>query len=156
MKKLFILFFSLALCASQISAQPEDMAKSKMKMANYLELTAEQESKISDLKLQLKKEIMPLESEIGQFRSNINLELTSDNFSESKIKKLTEDIARLQKEIHFKRIMHQKAIRDMLTAEQKKKFDLHLLSQREPRGVEGPGFQHRSHQFPSKTLDRDY
>lgn len=156
MQKLLFLIVGLFLCANPIFTQPEDAAKPKRNMAHNLELSTEQESKISDLKLQFKKEIIPLKSEIDQLRSNINLELTSDNFSESRIKKLTEDIASLQKDIHFKRIMNQKAIRDLLTAEQKKKFDLHLLSQREFRGEEGPGFQHRAHHSPSVPPDKDF
>jgi Spy/CpxP family protein refolding chaperone len=156
MQKVIFLISGLLLCATAIFAQPEDAVKPKRNMIRNLELTAEQESKISDLKLQFKKDIMPLESEVDQLRSTINLELTSDNFSESKIKKLTEDIARLQKDIQFKRIMHQKAIRDILTVEQKKKFDLHLLSHREFRGEERPGFQHRSHHSPSGPSEREF
>jgi Spy/CpxP family protein refolding chaperone len=156
MQKLVFIIVALFLWTNPIFSQPEDMAKPKRNMAHNLELSTEQESKISDLQLKFKKEIIPLDSEIDQLRSDINLELTSDNFSESKIKKLTEDISRLQKDLEFKRILHQRAIRDLLTVEQKKKFDLHLLSQREFRGRERSGFQHRSYHSPDGPPEKEF
>jgi len=156
MNKLILLVVGFFLWSNPVFSHPEDAAKTKRNMARNLELSTEQESKISDLRLQFKKEIMPLDSEIDQLRSEINLELTSDNFSESKVKKLTEDMARLQKDLEFKRILHQRAIRDLLTAEQKKKFDLHLLSQREFRGEERSGFQHRSHHSQAGPVDKEF
>ena len=156
MNKLILLVVGFFLWSNPVFSQPEDAAKTKRNMARNLELSTEQESKISDLRLQFKKELMPLDSEIDKLRSDINLELTSDNFSESKVKKLTEDMARLQKDLEFKRILHQRAIRDLLTAEQKKKFDLHLLSQREFRGEERSGFQHRSHHSQAGPVDKEF
>ena len=156
MNKLILLVVGFFLWSNPVFSHPEDAAKTKRNMARNLELSTEQESKISDLRLQFKKEIIPLDSEIDQLRSDINLELTSDNFSESKIKKLTEDIARLQQDLEFKRILHQRAIRDLLTAEQKKKFDLHLLSQQEFRSEERSGFQHRSHHSPAGPPDKEF
>jgi len=44
----------------------------------------------------------------------------------------------------------------ILTAEQKKKFDLHLLSQQEFRSEERSGFQHRSHHSPAGPPDKEF
>jgi Spy/CpxP family protein refolding chaperone len=145
MKNVLFFILGLFLCVNSSFAQEKDYPRPPGKMMDNLELTAEQESKISDLHLQLRKEIIPLQSEIERVQSDINLELTSENFSEGKIKKFTEDVARLQKEIQFKRIMNERAIRNLLTTEQKKKFDLQLLSRRDFRGREEHRFQRNSH-----------
>jgi len=157
MKKILFFILGLFLCLNSSFAQEKDFPKPCGNMMDNLEFTAEQESKISDLYLQLRKEIIPLQSEIDRIQSDINLELTSDNFSEAKIKKFTEDVARLHKDIQFKRIMNQKAIRNLLTTEQKKKFDLQLLSRRNFRGGEGPGFYRQSHRpQPVEPDDQEF
>ena len=155
MKKILLFIMSLFLCMNLSFAQEKGNPRPAGKMMDYLELTAEQESKISDLHLQLRKEILPLRSEINQLQSDINLEIISENFSEAKIKKFTEDIAKLQKEIQLKRIMNQRAIRNLLTTEQKKKFDLQLLSRRDFRDRNEPPFQRRSHRpQPAEPADK--
>ncbi|RQW06631.1 MAG: periplasmic heavy metal sensor, partial [Calditrichaeota bacterium] len=83
-----------------------------------------------ELTLQLKKEILPLRSEIQKYRSELRLELTAEKFDEARVKNLVEQISDLSKQIQLKRTMHQRAIRNLLTPDQQQKYDLHLLSGR--------------------------
>jgi hypothetical protein len=45
------------------------------------------------------------------------------------------EISKLRSELAMKMVLHQRAVRDLLTTEQKKKFDEHILS----AGPMGPG-----------------
>ena len=71
----------------------------------------------------------------------MKLEMTADNFNQKKASKLIDQMSELQKEIHMKRVIHQRAVRDILTDEQKKKFDLHMMS----RGEKRAGFSGHAH-----------
>ncbi len=100
-----------------------------------LNLTDEQKGKIEDLHLAHQKDITPLRAELQKQQSSLKLELTADKFNESKVKSIQGEISKLQSEIAAKMVQHLRAVRDVLTAEQKKKFDEHILS----GGPMGPG-----------------
>jgi Spy/CpxP family protein refolding chaperone len=100
------------------------------RMEKILDLKEEQKSQILDLHLQLRKEMILLKSEQEKLHAEIKLEITSDKFSESKLKKMVDQISDLQSQIHMKRLMNQRAVRSLLTEEQRKKFDLIFLSRR--------------------------
>jgi Spy/CpxP family protein refolding chaperone len=59
--------------------------------------------------------------------------MTANNFDEGKVKKIVSNLTELEEEIRVKRLLNQRDIRDLLTAEQKQKFDLFTLS-RDGRG----------------------
>ena len=100
----------------------------------FLNLTDEQKQKAQTLMLQHRKEILPLEAEIEKHKANLKLELTADKFDAAKTKSIQSELAKVMNEIGSKRIVHQRAIRDLLTPEQRVKFDQHILS-----GARGPG-----------------
>jgi len=91
-------------------------------------LTEEQQSKIQDLRLAHEKEVLPLRTELQKQRVNLKLELTADKFNEGKAKTIQNEISRLTGELASKMVQHLRAVRDLLTLEQKKAFDQHILS----------------------------
>ena len=94
----------------------------------FLKLTDEQRAKMQDLRLAHQKEILPLHSQLQKLHADLKLELTADKFNESKVKSIQGDISKVMNEIAMKTILHQRAVRDLLTPEQKKQFDSHILS----------------------------
>ncbi len=98
-------------------------------------LTAEQKTKMQDLRLAHQKEMLPLHSQLQKLQGDLKLEITADKVSESKVKSLQGEISKLTSDLGSKRFTHLRAVRDVLTAEQKKRFDERVLS----GGKMGPG-----------------
>ena len=118
----------------------QGMNHSMMKMPGggpmgMLNLTDEQKAKMQDLRLAHQKEVIPLRSELQKQVASLKLEITADKFNESKVKSMQGEISKLRSELAMKMVLHQRAVRDLLTTEQKKKFDEHILS----AGPMGPG-----------------
>jgi protein CpxP len=110
-------------------------------MANRLGLTDEQQKRVGELRLNLQREILPLSAELQRMRTILKLEITADKYDAAKVKSLQSDIAKVMNEIGTKRIGHQRAVRELLTPEQRTKFDQHILSGPEGRrGMRGDGF----------------
>ena len=101
-----------------------------------LDLTDEQLAKIQDLELKLEKEIIPLRSQLPSIEADLKQELVADQFNQIKVKNLIDQKAKILSEIELKQLLNQRAVRDLLTPEQRKKFDLHALK-------EGLGRHHR-------------
>ena len=97
-------------------------------MMEQLKLTDEQKTKMQDLRLAHQKEIIPLRADLQKLHSNMKLEITADKLNESKVKSIQGEISKVMNEIALKTILHQRAVRDLLTPEQKKQFDSRILS----------------------------
>ena len=93
-----------------------------------LDLSEEQKAKMQDLRLAHQKEVIPIQSELQKQAASMKLEITADKFNESKVKSIQNEISKLRSELQMKMVLHQRAVRDLLTPEQKKKFDGHILS----------------------------
>jgi Spy/CpxP family protein refolding chaperone len=91
-------------------------------------LTDEQKTKMQDLRLGHQKEMIPLRSDLQKLHANMKLEITADKFNESKVKSIQGEISKVMNEIASKMILHQRAVRDLLTPEQRKHFDARILS----------------------------
>ena len=114
-----------------IYAQPDrDNPQRMNRMGKMLDLTDEQQSQIEDLRLNFEKEKLPLQSKIHELRNDLKLELTKDNYDEKKVNQLLDQIESVRKEMHKKRISHMRSVRSILNDDQKKKFDMHILSDR--------------------------
>jgi Spy/CpxP family protein refolding chaperone len=98
-------------------------------------LTAEQKTKMQDLRLAQQKEMLPLHTQLQKLQADLKLELIADKINEGKVKSLQGEISKLTSDLAVKRFAHQRAMRDILTPEQKKKFDERILS---GKGI-GPG-----------------
>jgi Spy/CpxP family protein refolding chaperone len=97
-------------------------------MMGFPNLTDEQRTKMQDLRLAHQKEMIPLKSDLQKLHANMKLEITADKFSESKVKSIQGEISKVMNEIASKTILHQRAVRDLLTPEQRKHFDARILS----------------------------
>jgi len=115
-------------------------------MMGLLKLTDEQRTKMQDLHLTHQKEMIPLRSDLQKHQANMKLEVTAEKFNEGKVKSIQGEISKVMNEIASKSILHQRAVRDLLTPEQKKQFDTRILSGgmmgnggRMQGGMMGPG-----------------
>lgn len=132
----------LLISVGMLTARQKRDGDGPQRMMRMLELTESQESQILDLKLDHEKQILPLRTELKGLRTKMKMELTTEKFNENKVSNLIDQMSNLQKKIHMKRVFHQRAVRDILTEEQRKKFDLHILS----RGDKWGGhFKHARH-----------
>ncbi|RMG68786.1 MAG: periplasmic heavy metal sensor [Calditrichaeota bacterium] len=100
------------------------------KMGPALGLTEEQRAKMMDLHLALQRELLPLKSKLHELKVRLKLKITSDDYSQKAVDQLLNQILDLEKQIQKKRIAHMRAVREMLTPEQRKKFDMAVLSGR--------------------------
>jgi Spy/CpxP family protein refolding chaperone len=98
-------------------------------------LTQDQKSKLADLRLAHQKDILPLRTQLEKLHGDLKLEITADKFNEGKVKSIQSDMAKIRSEIGSKAVLHQRAIRDLLTPDQRKVFDQRILS----RGMMGAG-----------------
>ncbi|NIR48438.1 MAG: periplasmic heavy metal sensor [candidate division Zixibacteria bacterium] len=130
MKRLMIILslLSLFVLTTGIFAQKGMMQRGGYRMVQMLDLTDAQQSKFQDLRLDLEKEIAPLRSKMHNLHSELRMQMAAEKFDQGKVDNILEDMEDLRTQIHSKRIQHHRAIRDMLTPEQQKKFDLHVLS----------------------------
>ncbi|MDP2885271.1 MAG: Spy/CpxP family protein refolding chaperone [Ignavibacteria bacterium] len=94
----------------------------------FLKLTDEQRTKIQDLGLAHQKELVSLRAELQKQHANMKLEMTADKFNEGKVKSIQGEATKLMGDIAMKTALHHRAVRDLLTPEQKKQFDQRILS----------------------------
>lgn len=103
-----------------------------------LDLSEEQEAKIQDLRLQHQKEMLPLRSQLESLGNDLKLAMTADKFDKAKAEKIINEMEKIRTRLHLARVLHQQAVRELLTPEQRKKFDMHLLSGKAFRGPNAP------------------
>jgi Spy/CpxP family protein refolding chaperone len=130
---LFVIILVASMLIFQfVYAQPDDEGNPPPmnRMGKMLNLTDEQQSQIEDLRLNFEKEKLPLQSKIHELRTGLKLELTKDNYDEKKVNQMLDQIESVRKELHKKRINHMRSVRNILNDDQKKKFDMHILSNR--------------------------
>jgi Spy/CpxP family protein refolding chaperone len=170
MKRLMVMFIVLFLASASSAVarqdeQKQEASKEKMGMMHgmmqgkmggmmrgmmngrqggpmaFLKLTEEQQAKVQDLGLAHQKEMITARAELQKQRAAMTLEITAEKFNEGKVKSIQSEISKLTGEIAMKTVMHQRAIRDLLTPEQRKQFDHHILSggMMGRRGPMGPG-----------------
>ena len=106
----------------------KQMMGKRMMGMKMLNLTADQQKKIDALRLDFQKKILPLRSEVQALRTNFKLLVIDNKASEGKLKAQLQKISAKQQEMALLRAKHQRSVRDLLTAEQKIKFDQHILS----------------------------
>lgn len=111
--------------------------------ATGLNLTDEQKDKMTDLRVKHLREVEPLQADLQKQHSALRLEMTAEKFSESRVKSIQSEIAKLQSDLGWKRAAHQRAVRDMLTPEQQKKFDTRILAGGPGPNAMKPGTMHR-------------
>lgn len=138
-KKIFMLtvIAVLVLTVSLFAQVPKAERQARPGRMAKLDLTDEQQSKMQDMQLALQKEILPLTSKIRAIDDEIKQEMVAEKFNASKVKSLIEQKEKFRTEIQIKRTLNRRAVRDMLTPEQQKEFDLRALSRGMERGPRG-------------------
>lgn len=116
-----------------------------------LDLSEEQEAKIQDLRLQHQKEMLPLRSKLESLRDDLKLAMTADKFGKAKAEKIISEMEKIRAQLEIARVLHHQAIRDILTPEQRKEFDMNLLSGKGFRGPRAPRADR-----PGRSFDQDY
>lgn len=144
MKRLFIITAILGsmLFTGAMFAQPgpgKMSGKHFKRIAKMLDLNDEQIAKMQDMHLQMQKEMIPLRSKMQTLKGQLKLVQTADKFELGKAEKLIKEMQALRTQMEMKRIKHQQEMRSLLNADQRKKFDAHLLSggEKGPRGPMG-------------------
>lgn len=110
----------------------------RMQAQNMLNLTDEQQTQIDQLRLELQKEMTPLQTRMQNLRSEYKLMLIDEKNSESALKAQLNKIADLRTQMEIVKAKHQRKVRSLLTDEQKVKFDQRILSGR-GKGMRGQG-----------------
>lgn len=93
-----------------------------------LNLTDEQQSQIQVLRLEHQRKMVELKSETGNLRDKLKLAVTDDKFSEKAVSDITGKIAKAQQQRMEMKAKHLRKVRDILTDEQKVKFDQKVLA----------------------------
>ena len=166
-KLIFSLFLAATFIAGSLFAQPRfkrgapPAGKEKM----MAELSEEQQAKIQALRLQLEKDALPLKAKREVLNADLKAEMTAEQFDEAKVKNIVEQIHANQTKMQMLHLKNQRAVRDLLTPEQRQKFDLHILAgdggrhgKRSPRA--GKMMCHRMHRqhggdAPAPDADRE-
>lgn len=128
MRKLMLLFTLMLLSASLIFAQEGRTPMHRQGKDGANRLTDEQKTQIQDMRLNLQKELLPLRSDLRSLRSDLKLLMVADRYDAGKTDQIIQKMSGIRAEIQKKRIRQQRAIRDLLTPAQRKKFDSRVLS----------------------------
>jgi len=109
--------------------------KARMAKMNFLNLSEEQQTKIDKLRLEFKKEIVPLQAKIHSLKPEYRLMIVDENVTTKQIKNKLNSISEVKQEMALKRALHQRQVRSLLTDEQKVKFDQHIISGHSEKAV---------------------
>ena len=93
----------------------------------WLNLTEKQRKKIAEYRLELQKELTPLQSELLKKKNNLKGLLTSDKTKQPEISTMLKEIGQIQTQIQEKKIDHLLKVRKLLNDNQKNKFDRMIL-----------------------------
>jgi len=92
------------------------------RMESALDLSDEQKTQIEKLHLDMQKELLPTLNELREKNAQLST-LISENESESKINQLIDEISKFQATVRKGHISTHFKVRELLTDEQKIKFD---------------------------------
>jgi Spy/CpxP family protein refolding chaperone len=97
--------------------------KGQAKFDESLKLTEDQKSKMADLRLALKKELLPLKNQLGEKQARMRTLETADKPDMGDINKLIDEIATIKANMAKKQAAHKQDIRKLLTDKQRIIFD---------------------------------
>lgn len=120
---------SLVVATGANAQRPDRPLQQRPPRMSALDLTDEQTTKIQDLELKLEREIISLRSQIPSIEADLTQELLADQFNQTTVKSLIDKKAKILSEIELKQFLNQRAVRDLLTPEQRKQFDLQALKE---------------------------
>lgn len=152
-----IVAVGLILSSLFVYAQPDEEGDPQpmRRMGKMLDLTEEQQSKMQDLRLNFEKEKLPVQSKIHELRDGLKLEMIKDNYDQKKVDQMLDQIESARKEMDKLRINHMRSVRNILNDDQKKKFDMHILSERKFRHDRGMPHEMPNHQMRQRRGSQD-
>lgn len=106
-----------------------------------LDLSKEQQEKIEDARVEMKKDIIPIKSEIDILQIEKHEALKDENFSQ--VKQLIKDISKKRTAIQFIQIDHKEEVSKILTDEQKELLKKNMLRGMRKNKVNRMGNIHR-------------
>ena len=99
-----------------------------MALCKGLNLTDEQQIQIQNLKLKHQRAMVELQTDVASLRGKLKLLITDDSFKEKEVNGIVDKLAKAhQKRIQMK-VKHLREVRDILTDDQKVRFDQKILS----------------------------
>jgi Spy/CpxP family protein refolding chaperone len=132
--KLLPLIACLLLIGTTAMAQPapptpRPPAAPGMRMMRMLNLTQQQRDQLMDMRLQMTKEMLPMRTQLSTLRSDLKLELTANNYDQRKVENTVNQMTDVRKKMTLAMLGHLRDVRNILTPDQQKKFDLMIMSQ---------------------------
>ena len=108
------------------------------RMMGMLNLTDDQQEQIQTIHLNGQKAMLPMRTQIQEKNAQLLTLTLSDDYDEADAKNLINEIADLHTAMLTMRISHQQQIRNLLTDEQRVKFDTFHLNMKNRMGRMGP------------------
>lgn len=94
-------------------------------LMHTLELTEEQQAQVEQLHLAMEKRVLPIENELGEKTARLKTLMHGGSADQDEIFDMIDEIGLLETSIKKQRMANRLAVRDLLTEEQKIRFDRH-------------------------------
>lgn len=98
-------------------------ADRQQRMMSILDLSAEQRDQVKEVRLNNQKGMLPFRNAMQEKNAKLRTLTTADNYDEEAVKELISEIADLRSAMLTMQIAHRQQIRELLTEEQRIKFD---------------------------------
>jgi Spy/CpxP family protein refolding chaperone len=110
-------------CQGQMMNRADRQGQNQQRMMTQLNLTDEQRDKVEEIHLNGQKGMLPLRNNIQEKNVQLRTLRTSADYDEAAVNALIEEIGELRTAMMAMRTGHQQQIREILTEEQRIKFD---------------------------------
>ncbi len=110
-------------CQGQMMNRGDKQGQNQQRMMTQLNLTDEQRAKVEKIHLNGQKGMIPLRNNIQEKNAQLRTLRMSDDYDEAAVNALIEEIGELRTAMMAMRTGHQQQIREILTEEQRIKFD---------------------------------
>ena len=107
------------------------------RMVQYLQLTAEQQEQIQNIRLNGQKSMQPLRLQMQEKNARLRTLTLSGNYDQTAVNNLISEIGDLHASMLKMRISHRQQIRSLLTKDQQVKFDNFHLNMKNRNGRMG-------------------
>jgi len=110
-------------CQVQMMNRADRQGQNQQRMMTQLNLTEEQRTQIEDIHLNGQKGMIPLRNNIQEKNAQLRTLKMSEDYDSAAVNTLVEEIGELRTAMMAMRTGHQQQIREVLTEEQRIKFD---------------------------------
>ncbi len=145
----FVALFGVLMTSADAQCNQRSKFKGECKPMACLNLTDSQKEEIKSLKVSLAKEMTPIKNELGIKMAELKAASTGDNVDSKAVYKLIDEISDLKSEIAKKHFSNKQKVRNLLTDEQKVKFDSRA-GKGHRGGHHGKGMRHGRHDMRGK------